>query len=117
MALDKREYGMGTHIVSRQPWGIYVGGRAMCSDGVVRRLHTIAATADTFFSVPATVQVSRDGKRYTVAGYVTVETAQGYSTSGGPNDTDPMMVKFVAVQTGKNHHILPGTAWKAQDSL
>jgi hypothetical protein len=97
------QYAMGTRLDTRQPWGFYHGGRALCSDGAVRRLHRIAITADTFFSVPAAVKVR--GK--TVSGFVTVETVQGFSTADA---ADPAVVKFVAVSYGRNHGLLPDGA-------
>jgi hypothetical protein len=66
----------------------------------------LAQTADTFFSIPASVTVG--GK--TVSGYVTVETAAGLTTS---TDDDPAVVKFVAAQYGKNAGMLPEGAWRA----
>lgn len=105
----RREYGMGTSIVSRYPWGCYVGGRVLCSDGVVRMIGRIAATADTFFSIPASVRVTSGGKRYTVCGYVTIETAEGLST---PSPDDPAVAKFVANKYRKNHHRLPEGVWR-----
>lgn len=56
-------------LVSRLPWGVYQrkGSAALCSDGKVRSLSYLAQTADTFFSVPASVKVNGE----TVSGYVT----------------------------------------------
>ncbi len=58
-------------LVSTLPWGVFrrKGSAALCSDGVVRSLSYVAPTADTFFSVPASVKVN--GK--TVSGYVTTD--------------------------------------------
>lgn len=88
-------YADGTYLQQRSPWGWYDGGAALCPDGKVRRLKRIAESADTFFSVPASVTVR--GK--TVAGYVTIETRDGYST---PTDDDPSVVKFVPYEYRKN---------------
>lgn len=107
--LDTREYGYGTRLTVRMPWSLYVGGRAMCSDGKVRAIHRIAHTADTWFSLPASVVVNHDGTRHTVSGYITIDTATGYST---PTDDDPLVVKFIAYSYGRNGHLLPGLAWK-----
>ena len=93
-------YADGTYLDYRMPWGVYAGGAALCSDGVVRRLKRIAETADTFFSVPASVTV----KGRTVAGYVTVETRDGFSTV---TPADPALVRFVAYRYGKNADALP----------
>lgn len=68
MAIKTRKYGEGTYLTQSFPWGVYVGGRAKCSDGKVRTLSRIAQTADTFFSVPATVKV----KGRSVAGYISL---------------------------------------------
>lgn len=109
MNMDTREYGVGTNLTQSYPWGIYWGGKALCSDGKVRALKRIAQTADTFFSVPAAVEVRKDGKRYTVSGYITMETLSGMSTEV---DGDPTTVKFIAYTYGKNGHLLPGMAWR-----
>jgi hypothetical protein len=100
------EYGMQTRLDVRMPWGVFAGGRVLCADGEIRALKRIAPTADTFFTVPASVTV----KGKTVAGFVTVETLAGLCT---PDPTDPPVVKFVAVQTGKNHAVLPSGAYRA----
>lgn len=77
----------------------YARGKALCSDGKVRALRFTDGIADTFFSVPARVQV----KGKTVSGYATVETVEGYSTV---TDGDPAVVKFVAYSYGKNGGLL-----------
>jgi len=94
------EYAQGTRLDTRQPWGIFTGGRALCSDGRVRALARIATTANTFFSVPAAVKVR--GK--TVSGYVTVDTVSGSSV---PTDDDPTVVRFHAYTYGRNGELLP----------
>ena len=60
---------------STGPWDLYrpLGHRLLCSDGVVRAAK-MASTADSFFSVPASVRVN--GKH--VSGYMTSEeTGEG----------------------------------------
>jgi hypothetical protein len=89
------QYAKTTYLESQMPWGFYSKGRALCPDGKVRTLKRIAESADTFFSVPAAVTY----KGKTVAGYVTVETIQGYST---PDALDPLVVKFIPYKYGKN---------------
>lgn len=74
MNTQKRPLGK-THVTQSFPWGLYRrnGHRAICSDGVIRAVE-MAETADTYFSVPASVRIA--GKRYT--GYVTgEETREG----------------------------------------
>lgn len=105
---ETRYFALDTELRVRQPWGLYVGGRALCEDGKVRALHRIAATADTFFSVPAAVKVG--GK--TVSGFITVETVDGWSTHT-PGDGDPTVVRFVAYTNRKNGHLLPNP-WSAE---
>lgn len=101
----KLEYADDTHLTVLEGFGSgFVGGRVMCSDGKVRRLHRIAQTADTFFSIPASVQVWHNGKRVTVTGYVTIETRDGFSVE---RPGDPSVVKFVTCKYGKNHEALP----------
>ncbi len=111
MNYQTREYGVGTELRVSYPWGMYWGGKALCSDGKVRTLKRISTTADTFFSVPASVEVRREGKRYTVSGYITSETLAGMSTEV---DGDPTVVKFIAYSYGKNGDLLPGLAWRGK---
>jgi len=101
MRTQRNDHADGTYLVQSYPWGLYHGGRAVCSDGKVRSLARIAQTADTFFSVPAAVKV----KGRTVSGYVTVECRSGSSV---PTDDDPTVVRFVAYSYGRNGHLLPG---------
>lgn len=96
MARDVQHHGRHTHLIVEYPWGWYRGGRVMCSDGKVRSLKRIADTADTFFSVPAAVNV---GKR-TVSGYVTIDEVNGES-----------VVLFIAYEYRKNHDVLPEGSW------
>jgi len=98
---ERRTYADGTFLVQSFPWGFYHGGAAICSDGKVRTLKRIARTADTFFSVPASVTV----KGKTVSGYVTVECRSGSSVE---TDEDPAIVRFVAYTYGRNGALLPG---------
>jgi hypothetical protein len=87
------EYANGTYLRTSTMWDLYSGGAAMCSDGKVRVLKRIAITADTFFSIPASVSV----RGRTVSGYVSVDTL---------ND-DQSTVKFHA--HGKNAALLPAS--------
>jgi hypothetical protein len=77
----------------------------MCSDGRVRTLKRIAPTADTFFSIPASVTVDNR----TVAGSVTVETVAGSSVA---TDDDPAVAKFVAYTYRRNGDALPAGLWR-----
>lgn len=87
------------------PWGALVrADGALCPDGVRRVAYpSTDGVADTFFSVPARVRITRDGARYTIAGYVTVETMSGYGT-GTPDD--PATVKFCPYLYRQNGHLL-----------
>lgn len=108
MATWKREYGHGTYVVMRTT-GLFSGflaGRALCSDGRVRRLKRISITADTFYSVPAAVTVS--GR--TVSGFVTFERMDGFTVE---MPHDPHVVKFVA-ENGKNKGLLPDGAYRVR---
>lgn len=105
MNYDTREYGHGTSITSSYPWGVHVTAKVMCSDGVVRKVKRIAQTADTFFSIPASVTV----KGKTVAGYVTIETTAGSSVE---MPDDPAVAKFIAYRYGKNFGLLPDGMWR-----
>lgn len=107
MGRHRRDFAHGTYLIVDAPFSFNVAGAAMCSDGKVRKLARISETADTFFSTPAAVRVT--GK--TVAGYVTVESEQGYSTTSG---ADMPVLKFVAYQYRKNHALLPLGAWKKE---
>ena len=111
----RTSYALTTYLDTYDsPFGGFVRGRAMCSDGRVRNLKRISVTADTFFSVPASVTV----KGRTIAGYVGVETCQGWTThtdegwtTHGTGD-DPALVKFHAYTYRKNHELLPAGSWK-----
>lgn len=101
--IERREYADGTYTEQEQPWGFFRGGAAKCADGKVRRLKRVATTADTFFSVPASVRAS--GK--TVAGYITIECRSGSSVV---TDDDPAVVRFRAYTYRKNHALVGGEA-------
>jgi hypothetical protein len=90
-------YADGTELTFSSPWGFTCSGRALCPDGKVRAFR--GGTADTFFSIPA--RVSAGGT--TVAGYVTTETRQGYST---PTENDPAVVLFRPYTYRKNHALV-----------
>jgi hypothetical protein len=88
-------YAKNTWLTQSSPWGLFTGGAALCPDGVTRRLKRISATADTLFSIPASVTV----KGRTVAGFVTVQTIEGFST---PTTSDPYVVRFFPYKNRKN---------------
>jgi hypothetical protein len=69
--LQTRQLGL-THVRQSFPFGLYTrtGHRLLCADGQVRAA-VLASTADTFFSVPASVRLQ--GR--TLSGYMTVEEA------------------------------------------
>jgi hypothetical protein len=100
MTTDRRNYADGTYVEQSYPWGYYHAARVICSDGITRNVKRIAATPDTFFSIPAAVTVA--GR--TVSGYVTFETRDGFSTD---TPDDPTVAKFIAYQYGKNADALP----------
>jgi hypothetical protein len=110
MSLDVRNYGEGTSATVSMPFSFYLRARVMCSDGKVRATKRLAQTADTFFSVPASVSVS--GK--TVSGYATIETRGGWSTE---TPGDPWVLKFRAYQYGRNAGQLPEGVWKAGERI
>lgn len=64
-----------TTLTRSYPWGINIlrGSRVLRSDGKVTSLSRLAQTADTFFSVPASIRAN--GK--TISGYVTTEEHKG----------------------------------------
>ena len=65
---------MKTSLSTTQPWGLFrrCGHRLLCADGVIRAAE-LASTADTFFSIPASIRIR--GKR--VTGYATSEESEG----------------------------------------
>lgn len=102
-----RRYGYGTYLIYRN--GAMqvgpVGGRVMAPDGKLARLRYVSPSGtDTFFSIPAAI--ARKGKD--VAGYITIETAKGFSSE---TDGDPAVVKFVPYQYSKNKGLLPEGKW------
>lgn len=96
---ERREYDRGTYVDVRYPWGLFVGGRVYCGDGKVRKLKRIAQTADTFFSVPASVNVGK----ITVSGYITFCEVID-KTSWKTVETFPV---FQPVRNRKNAAALP----------
>lgn len=103
------KYSRDTYLASSMPFGLYVDGAAMCSDGKVRKLARISQTADKFFSIPAAVRVRG---RY-VSGYLSVETEEGWSVE---TDDDPLIVKFIAYSSGKNSDLLPSGFWRTSNA-
>lgn len=85
----------------RNPAGFqfYPGRRlpAVCRDGVTRSA-VITGHADTWFSLPAAVQVTAGGKRRTVAGFLSHDVAG--------------KVRFHAYLYRANHSLIPWTAHK-----
>jgi hypothetical protein len=106
--MERQEYANGTYLAVSYPWGLFHGGRAMCPDGIVRTLKRISSTADTFFSIPASVTAY--GK--TVSGYVTCETVAGFSTE---TEDDPAVIKFVPYRYRKNWAIVTPLPFPADE--
>jgi hypothetical protein len=65
---------MKTSLSQTYPWGLFRrnGHRLLCADGVIRAAE-LASTADTFFSIPASIRIR--GKR--VSGYATSDDCEG----------------------------------------
>jgi len=76
MSTQKHTLGK-THITRCPPWDTNArnGHAVLCSDGIIRAC-TLAATADTFFSTPASIRI----KGKSVSGYVTVTAKDDMST-------------------------------------
>ena len=56
------------------PFGTWARWRnVLCEDGKRRAVYA-TNYADTFFSIPARVTVRKDGKRFTVAGFVSFDS-------------------------------------------
>lgn len=88
MSRERRTFAGSTFVTVAVPWGAFMlPAAARCSDGKVRRLTRIAATADSFYSVPAALKV--EGR--TVSGFVTPDDHAG----------------LVFTATGRNGHLLP----------
>lgn len=101
---DQHVHGQ-TRLTVRRPWGFFDkrGTRLLCSDGVVRSVAYLAETPDTFFSTPAAVRVTRDGKRHYVTGYMSVEESCLAPTY------KPERRAYVFRHHDGNEHLLP--AW------
>lgn len=85
---------MNAQMITYGPWQIPVAVKhCLCPDGTRRRVR-ITGQADTFFSIPASVTVKRDGKATTISGYVT-----GREGENGAKDYE-----FVPTAYGKNYH-------------
>jgi hypothetical protein len=80
----RTNYASGTWLSTSGPWDVFRAGRALCPDGTVRMLKRIAITADTYFSIPASVTVA--GK--TVSGWVSVTDTSDPSGNGTANDPE-----------------------------
>lgn len=102
------EFALDTYLNADGLFGEYTKGRALCSDGKVRALIRIDRYADTYFSVPATVQVR--GKK--VRGYATVEPQYGRTYMGGD-----WVVKFVRYDHCVNAKELPPGTYKGKIEL
>jgi hypothetical protein len=99
-------YANGTWLRTSTMWDYYSAGAALCSDGKVRKLARIAATADTFFSIRAAVKVRGN----TVSGYVSLrDDLDSASTAGTPLNPGATVV-FIPNSYGKNAGSLP--AWQ-----
>ena len=94
----RREYAQDTYLETAGPWQVFIGARALCPDGKVRKVKRIGQVGDTFFSIPAAISL----KRKTVTGFLTIQTIAGFEV---PTDDDPAIVKFFPVQYGKNANL------------
>ena len=104
-------YGRGTYLdLEPGPFSCgYRRARALCSDGKVRAVQFSSGIPDTFFSVPGSVKVR--GKR--VSGYVTIETAAGWTVE---SEGDPTVCKFVRNEYGRNAEALPRGAYREEET-
>lgn len=66
-----------TYVSRSYPWGLHPrnGHRLLCADGIIRSAE-LGETADTFFSIPASVRIN--GKR--ISGYASVEKDSTWKT-------------------------------------
>jgi len=73
MSINQSKHGQ-TYVTQSFPWGLYLrnGHRLLCSDGRIRAAE-LAQTADTFFSIPASVRIN--GKH--VSGFCSVTESHG----------------------------------------
>lgn len=101
-----RHYAEGTSVTQSMPLGRFRSARVMCSDGKVRATTRLAATGNTFHSVPCAVKV----RGRTVSGRLIFECRSGMSIERAD---DPWVVKFVANPAGRNAGQLPPGAWCA----
>lgn len=99
MAIHTNQYAHGTSVTQSFPFGYYLSARAMCPDGVVRAVN-VATTADSFFSVPASVQFR--GTR--VSGFITIDNAP---TDASRDTRTHAIVRFSPNACGRNAHLLP----------
>ena len=88
-----------TFTVQSQPWGLFrrSGHRVLCSDGQIRACQ-MAQTADTFFSIPASIRIA--GK--SISGYVTTESEYDFTEK-----KEYCAYSFRQHTNQKNQHNLP----------
>ena len=88
-----------TFTVQSQPWGLFrrSGHRVLCSDGQIRACQ-MAQTADTFFSIPASIRIA--GK--SISGYVTTESEYDFQEK-----KEYCAYSFRQHTNQKNQHNLP----------
>jgi hypothetical protein len=97
MTIQTRKYAAGTQMTVSYPWGLNIAAKAICPDGKVRALKRIAQTADTFFSIPASVTA----KGKSVSGYVTFVDVNNPDCSTRQDNTE-LAVVFHPVDTSRN---------------
>jgi hypothetical protein len=99
--MAKTEYANGTSLTTVGPYSLYCGARALCPDGIVRSMSRVAHTGDTWFSLPASVNIGK--KRRKVSGYVTGDLTGHEGT-----------ICFVPYKYGANHDAIPDYNYMAK---
>ena len=106
------KYAHGTELRTRQPWGINTYCRAVCPDGKVRTMSRIAIVADTFWTIPAKVNV----RGVSVKGYVDFVDCNN-PTCSTTQDNTVLAVRFIAIDSPNADKVFPKQPFVALDDF
>jgi hypothetical protein len=93
--LIRREFAQGTYL-EYDADDNFISGRALCSDGKVRKLRTISKEQDSLATITASViKLDHNKRQKVISGKVMMSRIL------------PSVLRFVASRTGINYYMLP----------